>query len=379
MEQVSNKVVVILLITFVVVLALQLAVYTNIDIFQTPTANAASGTISFCVEKNFSIVPIGDQSAYFNIPYTYDVEITEPGLNTIFHDDTSLFEINNITGVISFTPQEADEGIYYINISVDSLCGGRIIDWKIVKFTIYMENRAPILDPIPDFTINESELFIYDVNATDPDNDTIFYGENTNMFQMNSNTGVIYFTPDQIDVGNHTVLIWAMDEHGALDWESVDFEIIDVNNAPVLHTIGAQTAIIFENYTYDVNVTDVDVKPEWNNISFYDNSTIFNISQETGMISFYVNESLNGTYSILISVTDGELWDYEIISLSVVYVNHAPNITSWYPVNDTLEMYEAESQYFNITKFDLDGTTPSTQWYVNDNLIYFVIIFCMLT
>jgi hypothetical protein len=363
MKQTSNNVIAILVVILVITIMLEVSVY-NIKVRKAITQEAI-GLVGLCVDNNPIIIPIEEQIAYIEQLYTYDVNTTVPNDdNVTFYDDTYLFIINSQTGLISFTPQEADEGLHNINISVISSCN-IMTDSKIMRLTITYENRPPVLDPIPDQVINQSELLIYDVNATDPDNDTLFFGDNTTMFQINSNTGIIYFIPDQNDVGNQSVLIWVLDGRGGIDWQVVNFEIIDVNDAPVLDTIGSQTAIINETFTYDVNATDVDVKPEWNNLTFYDNATFFSIDDKTGMISFFVDDAMNGTYWINISVTDGELWDEEIISFSVVPMNHPPNITSWYPENDTIEINESESQYFNITKFDLDGTIPSSQWYLN--------------
>jgi hypothetical protein len=325
----------------------------------------AVGFVGMCIDNNPIIISVPHQTAYVNELYTYDVNTTVPNdVNVTFYDNTNLFNINNETGVISFVPDEGDIGDYYINISVISNCG-LMTDTEMINFTVAERNRPPSLIHIPDQAINQSDLFIYDVNATDPDNDTLFFGDNTTMFQINSQTGLIYFVPGQEDVGNNSVLIWVIDGKGGIDWQVVNFEVIDVNDAPVLQHIGAQTAIINETYTYDVNATDVDVKPEWNNLTFYDNATFFNISPKTGLIQFFVNGTYNGTYSINMTVSDGNLSDTEIVSFSVVAINHPPNITSWYPENYTVEMNEGESEYFNITKFDLDGTIPSSQWYLD--------------
>lgn len=364
MNELPNRVIAILLVVLVGMISLQFSVY-YLKYGGTTFMASAVGIVSLCVDNDPQLIDIPPQTAFVNTPFYYDVDTNiENDSNVRFQDDTHLFNIENYTGEISFTPAEGDVGTHYVNISVFSSCN-RLSDNEIMTLNIENENRAPELDPIPDFIINQSDPFSYDVNATDPDGDNLTFGDNFLLFQINSMTGLIYFVPQQMDVGNHSDQIWVMDEHGALDWETVDFEIIDVNDPPVLDTIGAQTAIIYENYTYDVNATDADVKPEWSNLTFSDNSPFFNISNETGMIEFYVNETLNGTYSITIYVSDGEFVDQETVSFSVVFVNHAPNITSWYPENETVRMKEGEYQYFNITKFDLDGTIPSVQWYID--------------
>ncbi len=366
MGEVSKRVIVILIVILIIITLLQLSVY-YVRYEEITLRAMAFGFVGMCVDNDPDIITIGKQTAYVNQTFSYDVNTTvQNDSDVTFFDDTNLFDINNGTGMISFVPEEEDEGVHYINITVYSACGN-FGDFDIMTLEIIPENQPPVLDSIPDFIINQSDFFTYDVNATDPDNDTLEFGDNTTMFEINNETGVISFTPYQQDVGNHSVLIWVHDPDWLMDWQVVNFDIIDLNDPPSLHLIGSQTAIIYENYTYDVNATDVDVKPEWSNLTFYDNATFFEINSSTGLIEFYVNETLNGTYWINISVTDGEYWDWEIISFSVVFVNHAPNITSWYPLNYSLEIKEGESQYFNITKFDLDGTVPSTLWYLDGN------------
>jgi hypothetical protein len=375
MKQASNNIIAILSAVLIITISLEMSVL-NIK-YQKSITHEAIGLVGMCVDNHPIIIPISDQTAYIGKLYTYDVNTTIPNdANVTFYDNTSLFDINNKTGLIAFIPQAADEGVHYLKIWVVSICG-LLTDSKTVKLTIRYENRPPVLEFIPDQHIYQNDLFVYYVNATDPDNDTLFFGDNTTMFQIinvNATTGLIYFTPIQQDVGNHSVLIWVMDMQdgkplGGVDWHVVNFEIIDVNDAPVLQNIGSQTAIINETFTLKVNATDVDVKPEWNNLTFYDNATFFGIDPKTGLINFTANDSMNGTYFINISVTDGEFWDEEVISFSVVAVNHPPNITSWYPLNDTIYMDEGQTQYFNITKYDPDGTIPSSQWYLDTNLL----------
>jgi hypothetical protein len=367
MKQVSNNVVAMLAAVLIIVLFFEVSSFGSR--YQKAITHEAVGFVGLCVDNNPIIVPIGNQTAYIHELFSYDVNTTVANdANITFYDSTPLFDINNRTGLISFTPVYENDGIYSINISVVSNCNV-LRDVEPMTLIVEHRNRPPVLDEIPDQAMNQSDLFIYDVNATDPDNDTLFFGDNTTMFQINSNTGLIYFSPNQQDVGNQSVMIWVLDGRGGIDWKIVNFEITDINDAPVLSHIGAQTAIINETYAYDVNATDVDVRPEWNTLNFYDDATFFTINRTTGMIEFFVNQSYNGTYAINISVTDGELWNNEVISFSVVAVNHPPNITSWHPVNETIEMYEGRNQYFNITAYDPDGTIPSAQWYLNGVLL----------
>ncbi|NIO20648.1 MAG: hypothetical protein GTN76_07890 [Candidatus Aenigmarchaeota archaeon] len=363
MREVSNNVIAILIVIFIVVFMLQVLVY--IMRMEAKVTTEAIGYVDTCTAyPNAQLVPIGNQTAYVEDPYFYDVNYTGNETSAYFTDNTYLFEINGTTGIISFTPNENDSGVHWVWITLYGTCGLEE-DSEFVEFNVIPKNYAPILDPIPDFEINQSDHFTYTVTASDPDNDTLTFGDTATFFDIDPDTGDIDFTPTQMDVGVHDVIIWVKDPYDLMDWQSVRFTILDINDCPAMDVIGAQTAIINETYFYDVNASDNDVIPAWSNLTFYDNSTFFNISPITGIINFFVNETYNGTYTINISVSDTICWDWEVISFSVVAVNHPPNITSWYPENYTIEISEGQSQLFWITKEDIDGTTPSTQWYFN--------------
>jgi len=66
---------------------------------------------------------------------------------------------------------------------------------------------APILNTIPDQTATEGILFQYTVNATQATGKLINYTDNTTLFVIGLNTGLISFIPQGIDVGTHSILI----------------------------------------------------------------------------------------------------------------------------------------------------------------------------
>jgi hypothetical protein len=369
MKEASNRIVALLIAILTIITLVQFSVYYTRTGAITLKATAV-GFVGLCADNRPVLVPIPDQIAIVNRSFTYDVNSTIPGdANVTFYDNTPMFNISGSTGVILFTPKPEDEGVHFVNISVASNCG-RIVDSTLMVLTVRYLNRDPVLDPIPDFRLYQNDLFTYYVTASDADNDSLSFGENTSMFQLipiNSTAALLYFIPMQEDVGNHSVLFWVTDGLGGIDWQVVNFEIIDVNDPPYLDTIGSRTALI--NYTFNlkINASDIDVRPEWNNLTFFDNATFFDIDNKTGLISFNATDDMNGTYWINISVTDDYLWDWEVISFSVIPENHPPNITSWYPYNESIEIDQGQTQYFNITKYDPDGTIPSVQWYVDTN------------
>src|SRR3989344_142350 len=49
--------------------------------------------------------------------------------------------------------------------------------------------------------------FALQINATDADNDTLTYADNTSLFAINTTTGLINFTANQTNEGTHSILI----------------------------------------------------------------------------------------------------------------------------------------------------------------------------
>ncbi|MBU0471503.1 MAG: PGF-pre-PGF domain-containing protein, partial [Nanoarchaeota archaeon] len=141
--------------------------------------------------------------------------------------------------------------------------------------------------------------------------------------------------------------------------------ISNVNDAPVLSTIGALTAMEGVAFSKQLSATDDDS----DSITYDDDTGLFDISS-TGLISFTPTFKDSGTYPIRITVNDGNGGsDYEDITLTVLETNIAPNITAYVPSTASVTMLEDNSTTFNVTASDSDGTTPSIKWYLNDVLV----------
>lgn len=301
------------------------------------------------------------------------------------------FTINETTGVIDWYPTNDDVGLNWFDCNATDDYGA--YDSEIFSVTVTNVNDNPIFDEIPNFTVEgnrplyEDESFYYDVNATDPEGDDITYTSNWSLpvykngeYRISHTTGEMEFTPLAEEIGNHSVIIYAQDGIGAAS-QVVLFEVLEVNDPPLLASIGAQTAQANSLFELDVNATDeedgTDNLEGTGNLTFAINdTTLFNINSKTGEISFTPTEAQIGSYSFNISVTDNgiqrEGWhnatNSEVISFVVTVANRPPNITSYSP-ETPFSMQTGESQSFVITVEDPDGGTPSAQWYDNSTPI----------
>jgi len=245
--------------------------------------------------------------------------------------DCDINATNNQT--LLFTP--ADN--YTTNGTFDASCDVRATDGVNNADTTIYFNVTSVNDP-PKFngSIDNSNLtinFLFDLtlNATDPDlvySDSIQYFSNSSLIPVNNNTGKINLTTTTVSTGE-LVNISVNDTLGIVD-SYITLFIIRTNSAPnftVIFNTSMNEDSLFE-YNFSRNVSDID----GDNVTFFDNTTLFNINRITGDISFTPVQADVGNHLINISVNDSfnapnsTLWNITILN-----VNDFPTKSSDYP------------------------------------------------
>jgi len=356
---------------------------TSQETFLGLTGNAQNSRVDICIDWFLNLSRVETQIAYIDQPYSLDINVTYessyyPQLN-FSSNGSVLFNINDTTGEIAFTPAEAQAGNYTFNISVGNYACEDPDDSMLLDIIVKAVNSAPILNMTNQTNLTEDVFFYLNVSeyAFDADGDSLKFYDNTSHFVIGEDTGIIAFTPGDDDVGSWWVRIFVVDPDLALDFQDVLFTVRNVNDVPNLSVIGSQTAYINETFILDLSAFDPDPDEALNfssNMTWFFNSSGFvntssRYSYHTINMTF-TNYSrwFNTTHSINITVADyvNDSTDSEVISLTILAINNPPNITSYYPLDKTLSLQTPNCQYFNITKTDPDGTIPSTTWYIND-------------
>ena len=77
----------------------------------------------------------------------------------------------------------------------------------------YLFNSSPVIESDPVTTAKEGAVYTYDVEATDPNEDTLTYSLPINPTGMtiNSTTGVITWTPTEDQIGENVVVVEVSD------------------------------------------------------------------------------------------------------------------------------------------------------------------------
>lgn len=226
---VSSKVLIIYLLLFIFIVLLIIPK----EIIEKPTI---VGKVSASVriigndpptfDHNISNFSIAQADTFF-----FDVNCTDPDGDTIaYYDNFTGFEINRTTGIINQSAVGNNTIVFN-----QSFVGNNTIkiscsdDFQNASKTFVLEitnvDEPPVLSSIGPQIATENELFTLDVDATDPENDTLTFNASTTLFTINNETGSINFIPSLSQVGNYTINISVFDGE-FYDSEVISFRIV---------------------------------------------------------------------------------------------------------------------------------------------------------
>ena len=237
------------------------------------------------------------------------------------HADDIL--INNSTGLMEFknTPDYETRSIYSAIAQVydDSFVTQ-------VAFQVFINNLneyAPQISSPSTFTVDENQLSVGTVNASDADQVTVTYtlsGTDSNTVEVNSSSGVITFksNPDYESKTTYNFIV------SASDGEKITTQAVTVNlnnlndNAPVFSS--SANLSVDENKTAisTVSATDADGNTLSYSLSGTDASVI-SINSSTGAMVFNSapDYEMKTSYSVIVTATDGVFTSNETVTISI--------------------------------------------------------------
>jgi hypothetical protein len=334
----------------------------------------------------------------FNVEYTLNITFLECATIewsdrnstncTLFNESGYIFDAENGTFILNFTPSRNDVGSYIINFSAtDNSTLGNKTGSQIVNFTVQNVNQAPVFTYICDNERNTTEdsEFTCWINASDIDeiynltfssNNTWFTfnatGSNSVTKPCNSSTdynssAMVNFTAADSQVGNWSVNITVLDigeGYGAPKSNSTIIKFLIENVEDPVYLNQPENKTVYEDYTFYVNATDEDllvpdptIKDEV--LTFYSNTSWISVSPysfgsdytvakvdidfDAGLLGYGA-----GNHTVKINVTDtGGNSDekYFVIGLGE---DEAPNWSA--TMDDSFIIYEGNETYLNFSE-----------------------------
>ncbi|MCW8999177.1 MAG: putative Ig domain-containing protein, partial [Kangiellaceae bacterium] len=165
-------------------------------------------------------------------------------------------------------------------------------------------NQAPTITTTPDPDAVVSQQYIYDVDASDPEGDSLAYSLNAapNGMTIDSVSGVINWTPVSNQVGSQNVTVVVTDSVGNTGSQSFVIEVDNaINNPPVITSQPVTSVQAAQTYSYQLVVNE----PEGEPVTYTLTSSPDGMGvSSTGLITWSPSEAQVGSYSVSVSVSD---------------------------------------------------------------------------
>jgi hypothetical protein len=164
-------------------------------------------------------------------------------------------------GWINFTADQSVVGDNDVVYTVTD--SGGLSDSITISWTINNVNDAPFITTQvqPQLDTLEDIEFRLELAAIDPDGDPITWSIDSEWAPIDTNTGLVVFTPDQSRVGTHVLIITVSDALGAFSQLDIHLEVINVNDLPVILSTSPEAGSTFaadEVIEFTANATDDD-------------------------------------------------------------------------------------------------------------------------
>ncbi len=197
--------------------------------------NEKNGKVPVNRSFNVTVKPVNDPprfdvsnyslSATEDLEFIYVVKAYDPESDNItFSDNTSLFNINNKTGEIRFTPTQDDANSSVIKVYITLSDGNRTSQPHMFNLTIIDVPDPPIIEPIDTQYGEVNKSFELQINATDIDSTKLDYNDDSPLFVIDIETGKISFIPNETEIGIHIIKIIVTDD--TLQSSEMTFTII---------------------------------------------------------------------------------------------------------------------------------------------------------
>ena len=333
---------------------------------------------------NFTVNNVNDPPVLEKIPtlsatqykeLRYQAKASDPdarwGDVLAFSDNTDLFEIDARTGEFFITPVEEQVGKHNVKVTVTDQAGA--MDFCAFTIAIGNVNDPPALDFFPPQFATQGKLFQLRIAAADPDlksdpTEKLAYSDDSTLFNINADSGLISFTPTNDQLGTWRCNITVTDRGGLSNTTSLALTVMNANDPPSIEAIPAQFATEGALFVLQVNATDPDIKWGLDNLTFSDDTDMFGIDPRNGTIAFTPTGAQVGIKRVTITVKDDKgLSASASFDMTVVHVNHPPyELTIRYPA-DGAKLKEGDPMWLDGTARDIDrGDVLQYSWFDND-------------
>ena len=178
-------------------------------------------------------LPPTDATVGIAINYTFNA-VDPDGLPVIYSvtRGPAGLSIDPSSGIVSWTPTADDIGTVSVTLMAGDPLGGSAVQNFLVD--VRAANRSPLITSIAPPTVPQGGLFRYDLQATDPDNEPLFYAivNGPTGLTVDSLGRVRWQTAIDTPVSSQNVTVRVADGRGGSVTQTFDVNIVPDTNAP---------------------------------------------------------------------------------------------------------------------------------------------------
>ncbi|ELS32847.1 MULTISPECIES: putative Ig domain-containing protein [Pseudanabaena] len=359
--------------------------------FATDVVTTAGETFSHLFGVTKIATPVNTAPQFTTIPpeltqlkagqlLTYKAKAIDPDADSVTYSLVLApkgMTVDNETGTVIWNPTKTQIADYYAQLEADRQRvgpsraaaiaktpvfnvllraqdgkGGQALQY--IKVELLADNQAPVFTSIfPSTTPQANKAFQYQVNALDPNNDTVTFSLVTapSGATINASTGLLTWQPTSNQVGDNNFTIKVTDGKGGESLQTGKLSVINAvpNRAPTISSNPRNSARYGNSYSYEILATDADG----------DALTYSLVTAPAGMtikdniLSWLPSSSQFGDNNVSVKVTDTQgassIQTFQI-RVGSQLENKAPTISS---APNLVTTIDREYQY------DLSGSDPN--------------------
>src|SRR3989344_4622558 len=320
-------------------------------------------------ENDFEDVPGDNNNLTWKIASDIQINNTPPNRTPVTMLDTHIFSavINRSTDVLLVTPKPNQSGIFVVTLFLFDEAGNNVS--QDIGILVNDVNDAPAFVNLSNQSAQAGLSFFFDVNASDAENNSFNFTDNSTLFDINLATGLINFTPRTTGLFNMRLQV--CDSVGACTNGLFSLTITDTVPPSPGGQVSPANGTLFGlniSYRFGINWTDngnvSNVTFEFNNVNFTNVSragdffeiTLQNLSAGNHSFRWFANDTANNMNVTNLSVfTIVQPLAQLVLTLSSVQVAPASSGGggggSSSPFNITSDVNLTETQFGRLSVF----------------------------
>lgn len=252
--------------------------------------------------------------------YEYQVVASDEDIDEVlsFALQTAPTEmlIDSVSGLITWTPLNDDVGTTLITVVVSDDENASVE--QSFSLDIINANDQPNFSSEPVINSKEDELYSYVLSATDVDEgDTISFTllSGPQGMTIDTLTTTLEWTPEQQDVGEHTVELEVADVQGLSEIQTFTLTIENVNDAPELPDIATSPIKATEYFSLQIEASDED--GDLLTYSLVNGPLGMTVAAETGLLEWTPTAEQEGEVTVEVSAKDAEITSTTTFTITV--------------------------------------------------------------